>query len=194
MISSQKACPKCDGRGKTISSPCSKCSGKGRIRVTKSIAVDIPAGIDNGQTLRVSGQGDAGVNGGPSGNLNVTVQVKAHEVFQRDGFDIHCEIPITYMQAVLGDEITVPTIDGNVKYTVTEGTQTGTIFRLRGKGIKKLHRSDRGDQYVKINVEVPKNLTKHQKDLLKSFEASLEEKNYAKRQTFFDKLKGMFAG
>lgn len=192
VISTQKICPKCGGKGTIISNPCSKCSGNGRIRVGKQISVDIPAGIDNGQTLRVSGQGDSGTNGGPSGNLNVTVRVRPHDIFVRDEYDIHCEIPITYTQAVMGDELIVPTIDGNVKYSISEGTQTGTIFRLKGKGVKKLQRADRGDQYVKVNVEVPKNLSKTQKDLLKKFEDSLEEKNYEKKKTFFDKIKGMF--
>ncbi|MDO5558823.1 MAG: molecular chaperone DnaJ [Oscillospiraceae bacterium] len=189
VISTQKVCPKCGGKGTIISNPCVKCSGNGRIRVSKQISVDIPAGIDNGQTLRVSGQGDSGTNGGPNGNLNVTVRVKAHDIFVRDEYDIHCEIPITYTQAVMGDELVVPTIDGNVKYSISEGTQTGTVFRLKGKGVKKLQRSDRGDQYVKVNVEVPKNLSKQQKDLLKKFEDSLEEKNYEKKKSFFEKIK-----
>ncbi|MBR3534559.1 MAG: molecular chaperone DnaJ, partial [Oscillospiraceae bacterium] len=157
VISSQKTCTKCGGKGKIVSNPCSKCGGNGRIRVSKSLSVDIPAGIDDGQMLRVSGQGDAGVNGGPSGNLNVGVRVKNHPLFERDEYDIHCEIPITYAQAVMGDELVVPTIDGNVKYSIGEGTQTGTVFRLKGKGVKKLQRSERGDQYVKVYVEVPKN-------------------------------------
>lgn len=190
-----KTCPHCGGKGKVITNPCGKCRGAGRVRAPKTIMVDVPAGIDNGQTLRVSGQGDCGINGGPNGNLNVSVTVRPHPIFNRDGYDVHCEIPLTYMQAVLGDEITVPTIDGNVKYKVGEGTQTGTIFRLKGKGIQNLPRSSndqriqRGDQYVKVMVEVPKGLTKKQKDLLKQFEASLTEKNYAKRQSFFEKIK-----
>ena len=189
VISSQKACTKCGGKGKIVSNPCSKCGGNGRVRVSKSLSVDIPAGIDDGQMLRVSGQGDAGVNGGPSGNLNVGVRVKNHPLFEREEYDIHCEIPITYAQAVMGDELVVPTIDGNVKYSIGEGTQTGTVFRLKGKGVKKLQRSERGDQYVKVYVEVPKNLDKKQKELLKEFEASLEDKNYEKKKNFFDKLK-----
>ncbi|MBP1591075.1 MAG: molecular chaperone DnaJ [Oscillospiraceae bacterium] len=189
VISSQKPCTKCGGKGKIVSNPCSKCGGNGRVRVSKSLSVDIPAGIDDGQMLRVSGQGDAGVNGGPSGNLNVGVRVKNHPLFERDEYDIHCEIPITYAQAVMGDELVVPTIDGNVKYSIGEGTQTGTVFRLKGKGVKKLQRSERGDQYVKVYVEVPKNLDKKQKELLKEFEASLEDKNYEKKKNFFDKLK-----
>ncbi len=194
VISSTKTCPKCGGKGTVISNPCHKCSGAGRTRVQKEINLDIPAGIDDGQILRVGGQGDAGLNGGPSGDLHVNVSVRPHPLFIRNGFDVNCDIPITYTQAVLGAEITVPTIDGNVKYNVPEGTQTGTVFRLKGKGIKKLGRSDRGDQYVKVNIEVPKNLTSKQKELLKEYEASMgaTEKHYAKRQSFFEKFKEKF--
>ena len=158
----------------------------------KTVSVDIPAGIDDRQTIRLSGQGDCGVNGGPSGDLLINVTVKSHSIFKREGFDIHCDIPVTYMEAVLGAEITVPTIDGDVKYNISEGTQTGTVFRLKGKGVKKINRTERGNQYVTIYVEVPKNLTKKQKDLLREFEASLSDKNYTKRQSFFEKLKKRF--
>ena len=188
-ISSSKTCPRCSGKGKIITHPCTKCGGAGRTRIQKTVSVDIPAGIDDRQTIRLSGQGDSGINGGPSGDLLLGVHVKSHPIFRREGYDIHCDIPVTYMDAVLGAEITVPTIDGEVKYNISEGTETGTVFRLKGKGVQRLHRTERGNQYVKIYVEVPKNLTKKQKDLLRAFEASLSEKNYAKRQSFFEKLK-----
>ena len=188
-ISSTKPCPHCGGKGKIVKNPCSKCRGGGRMRVQKTVSIDIPAGIDNGQTIRLGGQGDCGINGGPSGDLLLNVNVRNHPIFTREGYDIHCDIPVTYMEAVLGSEITVPTIDCDVKYNISEGTQTGTVFRLKGKGVKKIRRTDRGDQYVKIYVEVPKNLSKKQKDLLKAFEASLSKKKYAKRQSFFEKLK-----
>lgn len=192
-ITNTRTCTKCGGKGKIIGSPCSRCGGTARIRVEKNISVEIPAGIDDGQILRVGGQGDSGLNGGPSGDLNVVISVRPHPIFVRDGYDVHCEIPITYTQAVLGDEITVPTIDGKVKYTIAEGTQTGTVFRLKGKGVKKLRRSDRGDQYVKVNIEVPKNLNKKQKEALKNYEKTMSEsstdKHYTKRQSFFDKFK-----
>lgn len=191
-ISSTRPCSKCSGKGKIIKNPCTKCHGVGRTKVQKNISVDIPAGVDNGQPIRLSGYGDCGINGGPSGDLMINISVKNHPVFTRKGYDIHCDIPVTYMEAVLGAEITVPTIDGDVKYNISEGTQTGTVFRLRSKGVKKLNRSDRGDQYVKVYVEVPKNLTKKQKDLLRDFEASLTDKNYAKRQTFLEKIKNKF--
>lgn len=191
-ISSCKVCPHCSGKGKIIKNPCPNCRGIGRVRTQKTVSVDIPAGIADQQTFRLGGQGDCGVNGGPSGDLLVNVNVKSHTLFRREGYDIHCEIPVTYAEAVLGAEIIVPTIDGDVKYNISEGTQTGTVFRLKGKGIQKVYKTDRGNQYVKINVEVPKNLTKKQKELLKTFEESLNEKNYAKRQSFFEKLKKKF--
>ncbi len=187
-----RPCPHCGGKGKIIKNPCSRCQGTGRTRTAKTVSFDIPAGIADGQVMRLSGQGDSGINGGPSGDLNVMISVREHPLFKREGFDISCEIPITYTQAVLGDEIVVPTIDGNVKYKIGEGTQTGTVFRLKGKGVQKLHKSDRGNQYVTLTVEVPKNLTKKQQELLKAFEASLSEKNYQKRKGFFELLKEKF--
>ena len=193
MISSQKACTRCGGKGKIINDPCHKCHGNGRVNVTKSISVDIPAGIDDGQTIRVSGQGHGGLNGGPSGDLHVTISVRPDAIFERDGFDVHTEMPITFVQAALGAEVTVPTIDGTVKYTIPEGTQPGTIFRFKGKGIKRLNRSDRGNQFVHITIEVPSNLSKKQKDLLREFDGSLDEsKNYKKRNNFFDRIKQAF--
>ncbi len=191
-ISSTRPCTRCGGKGKVIKNPCTSCRGVGRLKVQETVSVDIPAGIDNGQTLRLSGKGDCGFNGGPAGDLLLNISVKKHPIFNRDGYDINCDIPITYTEAVLGAEITVPTIDGDVGFTISEGTQNGSVFRLKGKGVKKIHRSDRGDQYVKIYVEIPKNLSKKQKDLLKDFENSLTEKNYAKRQSFFDKIKAKF--
>lgn len=190
VISSAKTCSRCNGRGKVINNPCSKCGGYGRTRVNKKLNVSIPAGINDGQTIRLSGQGSNGVNGGPSGDVLLTVSVRPDPLFVRDDYDIHVDIPITFAQAALGDEIVVPTIDGKVKYTVPEGTQTGTVFRLKGKGVKRLNSSSRGDQYVKVYVEVPSKLTKKQKDALKAFEESLEDdKNYTKRPGFFEKLK-----
>lgn len=192
VISTTKVCPRCGGKGKIVTNPCSKCRGSGRQRVTTDIELKIPAGIDNGQILRVSGQGDAGLNGGPNGDLNVSVTVRPHELFTRNGNDIFCEIPISYAQAVLGDKVTVPTIKGKVEYEIPEGTQSGTKFRLRGEGVKYLGRESYGDQYVTVVVEVPKRLTKQQKELLKKFDDCLEEKNQAKRQNFFEKLKRRF--
>ena len=193
-ISTARQCSRCGGKGKVVANPCPSCRGAGRTRVPKKIIVDIPAGINEGQTLQLRGQGDHGTNGGPAGDLNVNITVMKHAIFERDGFDIRCDIPITYTQAVLGDEIIVPTIDGKVKYNIAEGTQNGTVFRLKGKGVKRLNRSDRGDQYVTVYVEVPSGLSKKQKDALKDFEASLDAKNYKKRSSFFDKIKEAFNG
>ncbi len=179
-------------KGKVVDTPCRKCSGQGIVKQQVERDIDIPAGIDDGQTLRVGGEGHAGRNGGPNGDLHINVTVRPDPIFERDGYDVWTEIPLTYAQATLGDEITVPTVDGKVKYNVPEGTQTNTVFRLRGKGIKKLNRNDHGDHYVRVNIEVPKNLSKDQKEKLREFERSLEEKNYAKRKSFFDKLKNKF--
>lgn len=191
-ISSSKPCPHCNGKGKIIKNPCPKCRGVGRVRMQKTVSIDIPAGIADGQTIRLSGQGDCGVNGGPSGDLLLNITVKSHPLFKRDGYDIYCDLPITYTDAVLGAEVTVPTIDGDVKINIGEGTQNGFVTRLKGKGVKKLNRTDRGNQYVTVFVEVPKNLSKKQKDLLKQFEDSLTDKNYTKRPSFFEKLKSKF--
>ncbi|MBQ3919940.1 MAG: molecular chaperone DnaJ [Oscillospiraceae bacterium] len=189
MMSSSRPCTRCGGKGKTVDEPCSKCRGSGRVSVARTVSVKIPAGIDDGQTLQIRGQGNSGMNGGAPGDLHVLVSVRPDPVFERDGYDINTEIPITYMQAVLGDELTVPCIDGKVKYNMPEGTQSGTIFRLRGKGVQKLNRNERGDQYVRVVVEVPRGLNKTQKDLLRKYEESLGESNYRNRKNFFDKIK-----
>ena len=161
----------------------------GRVRKTRTLEVSVPAGIDDGQTFVLRGQGDHGVNGGPAGDVNVTVSVRPDPLFERDGFDVWCEIPITFPQAVLGDEVVVPTIDGKVKYNIPEGTQPSTVFRLRNKGIPYVNGRGRGDQYVRVNLEVPTNLSSKQKEALKDFDSLTGDKNYHKRKGFFDKLK-----
>ena len=172
VMASTAACRKCGGTGKIIKEPCPTCSGKGKVRKTRTISVNIPAGIDDGQTISLRGQGHAGVNGGPAGDLLITVAVKAHPFFERDGASVLMELPISFAQAALGAEVEVPTLDGKVKYTIPEGTQTGTTFRLRGKGIPYLNSDRRGDQYVTVYIETPKNLTKEQKELLQRFSES----------------------
>lgn len=189
VIQTTRTCSKCSGKGKVIKEPCSDCRGMGRVRHTRTLEVSVPAGIDDGQTFVLRGQGDQGINGGPAGDVNIMVTLRPDTLFERDGFDVWCDIPITFSQAVLGDEITVPTIDGKVKYTVPEGTQSGTVFRLRNKGIQYVNGRGRGDQYVKVNIEVPRNLTGKQKEALRKFEELSTEKNYEKRRSFFDKLK-----
>ena len=195
-ISTQRACSRCGGKGKIITDPCKKCSGSGRVRVNKTINVSIPAGIDDGQPLAIRGQGDGGINGGPFGDLILTINVRPDTLFKRDGYDIWCEIPLTFTQAVFGDELVVPTIDGKVKYNIPEGTQPGTVFRLKGKGVPVLNGGrGRGDQYVEVTVEVPKGLSKPQREALKKFDELMNDqdgKQYEKRKGFFDKLKDRF--
>ena len=152
----------------------------------------IPAGIDDGQTISLRGEGNGGVQGGAAGDLYVTVYVKEHKMFQRDGQDIMLEMPISFVQATLGASLTVPTVDGKVEYEIPEGTQTGTVFRLRGKGVPNLNGRGRGDQYVKVNVEIPKNLNHEQKELLRKFEESTGDSCYAQRKGFFKKMKDLF--
>lgn len=188
-IASTRPCTKCGGKGKTIETPCPTCRGSGRVQKKSKVTINVPAGIDNGQILRVPREGHIGTNGGPRGDLNVRISVRKDPLFERKEFNIWTEIPITYAQAVLGAEVTVPTIDGNVKYNIPEGTQPDTVFRLRGKGIQRLQREGRGDQMVKVVLEVPKNLTKKQRDALTEFSETLTDKNYEKRTGFFEKLK-----
>ena len=189
VFATTTTCPKCGGRGKIIHSPCKDCNGTGQQRKRKTIQVNIPAGIDNGQTISLRGQGNAGKNGGPAGDLLITVTVRPHQLFRREGNDVLCEAPITFTQAVLGGEMEIPTIDGKVKYDIPEGTQTGTTFRLRGKGIPNLNGRGRGDQYVTVYIETPRNLNREQKEALKKFSQSLGEHNYEARKNFFSKFK-----
>ena len=186
-------CERCKGKGKIIDTPCRKCNGQGVVKKVDEVEVSIPAGIADGQIVRLAGAGNAGANGGPNGDLLVSINVRPDPIFERDGYDVWTEVPITYTQAALGDDITIPTVDGKVTYTVPEGTQPGTVFRLRGKGIQKVHSTSHGDHYVRVIVEVPRNLSKDQKNILREYEKSLTEKNYAKRKSFFDKLKNKFS-
>ena len=187
VFASNGPCRKCGGTGRLIHQPCPDCGGTGAVRKRKTIKVNIPAGIDHGQTISLRGQGNAGRNGGPAGDLLITVMVQPHELFRRDGVDVFCEAPITFAQAVLGAELEIPTIDGKVKYSIPEGTQTGTVFRLKGKGIPVLNGRGRGDQYVTVTIETPRNLNKEQKEALRRFSETLGESNYEKRKSFFKK-------
>jgi molecular chaperone DnaJ len=170
VMQSTTDCPKCQGRGKIIKHPCPKCRGAGLVRKSKKIKVNIPAGIDDGQTVSIRGQGNAGADGGPAGDLYVTVSIQRHAQFEREGDAVLIEMPISVVQAALGAEIEAPTLDGKVKYTVPEGTQTGSVFRLRGKGIPNLRSGARGDQFITVRVETPTGLTSEQKELLRRFE------------------------
>ncbi len=194
VMQSQQPCGRCGGKGKIVKDPCSHCHGTGRVSVKKTLEVKIPAGIDDDQSIALRGQGDAGLNGGPAGDVIVIVSVAQDPLFMRDGYNVWVTVPITYSQAVLGASVVVPTVDGKVEYEVPEGTQSGTTFRLRGKGIQYLGGRGRGDQYVKVVVEIPKKLNKHQRETLKNFEDSLKEENYEQRKGFFKTLRNMFDG
>jgi len=162
-------CPRCNGSGKIIHQPCEKCKGLGMVRRNRAIKVKVPGGIDNGQTISLYGQGSAGVNGGESGDLFVTVTIRRHEIFEREGTSVLLNLQISFVQAALGADLEVQTLDGKVKYTVPAGTQTGTVFRLKNKGIQNLRGSGRGDQYITVNVIVPSSLNNEQKELLRQF-------------------------
>lgn len=177
-------CPRCGGKGKIIHQPCKSCRGTGTVRRQKTVSVNIPAGIDHNQTISLPGEGHAGANGGPSGDLLITVSVRPHDVFTREGTSVLCEMPVSVTQAMLGAEVEVPTLDGKVKYTIPEGTQSGTVFRLKGKGIPYLRSGNRGDQYVTVTVEIPKSLTKEQRELVEKLAESLDGKVPGKFKKF----------
>ena len=192
VFSSSSPCQNCKGTGKIIKEPCPSCKGEGRVRKTRTIRVKIPAGIDDGQTISLRGEGNGGTQGGPAGDLYVTVYVKEHKMFKRDGQDIILEMPISFVQAALGATLTVPTVDGKVQYDLPEGTQTGTDYRLRGSGVPSVNGRGRGDQYVKVNVEIPRNLNHEQKELLRKFDEATGDSCYSERGGFFKKMKDLF--
>jgi molecular chaperone DnaJ len=184
-------CPKCSGSGQMITDPCRGCGGEGRKRKKVDLAVKVPAGIDVGQRLKLSGEGDAGAMGGESGDLYVVIDIEAHEIFERDGFDVHCTVPISFSQAAIGSEIEVPTLEGRVKVTIPEGTQSGKKMRLKGKGMQKLGGYGNGDQILTIHVETPTKLSSEQKDLLKRL-AELDGTSNPMSRGFFDKVRDLF--
>jgi molecular chaperone DnaJ len=195
FFSIQQTCPKCHGSGKIIPEPCAACGGAGRIKRNKTLEVKIPAGIDNGMRIRSSGNGEPGTNGGPPGDLYVEIHIKPHEVFQREGDDLHCEMPISFSKAALGGEIEVPTLGGKVSFTIPEGTQTGKTFRLKGKGVKGVRSGYAGDLFCHVVVETPVKLTDKQKDLLKEFERLTREggaKHSPQSKGWMDKVKDFF--
>lgn len=192
VMQSQQPCSHCGGRGTIIRNPCKTCRGTGKTAARKSLEINIPAGIDDDQNIALRGQGDAGSNGGPAGDVIVHVTVKADPMFERDGYDVTIHVPITFSQAVLGDDVEVPTVDGRIVQHIPEGTQSGTKFRLRGQGIQYLNGRGRGDQYVIVDVEIPKRLNRTQREALKAFEDSLKDENYEKRKSFFKNLKDRF--
>jgi molecular chaperone DnaJ len=195
FFSIQQTCPKCHGSGKVIPEPCAACGGAGRIKRNKTLEVKIPAGIDNGMRIRSSGNGEPGTNGGPSGDLYVEIHIKPHQVFQREGDDLHCEMPISFTKATLGGEIEVPTLTGKVSFTVPEGTQTGKTFRLKGKGIKGVRSGYAGDLFCHVVLETPVKLTEKQKDLLREFDRLTKEggaKHSPQSKGWMDKVKDFF--
>ncbi|NOT14761.1 MAG: molecular chaperone DnaJ [Methylotenera sp.] len=197
FFSVQQTCPKCHGTGKIIKDEdkCGSCHGAGRVKQNKTLSVKIPAGVDEGDRIRLTGEGEAGVNGGPTGDLYVVVHLKQHEIFQRDGGNLHCEMPISFSTAALGGEIEVPTLDGSAKMKIPAETQTGGVFRLRGKGIKPLRSNEYGDLMVHVVVETPVKLTEHQKKLLREFEESTLKdagKHSPKNKSWVDKAKEFF--
>ena len=195
FFSIQQTCPKCHGTGSYIPEPCTNCHGAGKVKETKTLEVKIPAGIDDGMRIRSAGNGEPGINGGPSGDLYVEIHIKQHAVFERDGDDLHCQMPIPFTTAALGGEIEVPTLAGRASFTVPEGTQSGKTFRLRGKGIKGLRSSIAGDLYVHVQVETPVKLTDHQRELLQQFEKSLVEggsRHSPQSKSWFDRVKSFF--
>jgi molecular chaperone DnaJ len=196
FFSLQQTCPTCHGSGKVVADPCKVCDGVGRVKKHKTLSVKIPAGVDDGDRIRLSGEGEGGVNGGPPGDLYVVVQLKAHSVFQRDGADLHCEMPISFTIAALGGEISIPTLDGEAKIKIPAETQSGQVFRLRGKGIKPIRQTSAGDLMCHVVVETPVRLTDRQKELLRELEEiNLQDgdKHNPRAKGFMDKVKDFFA-
>ena len=189
QFQSETTCDACHGNGKTIKNPCSNCRGTGLIRVNKKLDVSVPAGIDDGERIALRGQGNDGKNGGGAGDLIIQIMVKPHPIFERDGFNIFCEVPIPVTDAILGAEIEIPTLDGKVKYAIPEGTQPGKEFTVRGQGIPFLGNSNkRGDLIFRVNVEIPKGLSKEQKEHIRAFAGKCREDNYGKKSSFFKRI------
>ncbi|NMA65463.1 MAG: molecular chaperone DnaJ [Clostridiaceae bacterium] len=186
-----KTCDVCGGEGKIVRHACETCKGKGRVNKNSRLSIKVPAGINENQTISLEGQGEAGLRGGPSGDLYVTIHIKPHPVFKREGYDVVLDIPLSFTQLALGAEIEVPTIDGIEKFTVPEGTQSGTIFKLKGKGIKHLRSNSRGDEYFRVNVVVPKKLSQKQKELLRQY-AEVSGEDIEEKKGFFNKMKDLF--
>jgi molecular chaperone DnaJ len=191
----ERTCPACQGRGETIDNPCTSCAGLGRVMRERSLSVNIPAGVEDGTRIRLSGEGEAGLRGGPSGDLYIFLSIKPHPFFQRDGADLYCRVPISMVQAALGGEFTVRTVDGSeAKVRIPEGTQSGKQFRLKGKGMPVLRQRDYGDLYIQANVETPQSLTRRQRELLAEFDAESSNKTHPESAGFFGRMKDFFDG
>ena len=187
-----RTCPNCGGTGKVVTDKCTSCGGSGRVRKRRTATVKVPAGIDNGQTIVMNGQGEPGLRGGPNGDLYINVLVKPHKLFRREGYNLRLELPISFTQAALGGEVDIPTLNGTVKYRIPEGTQNDTEFRLKGQGVQQLNAPGKGDLLVRVRVEVPRKLSDKQKDLLRQFEESVTGKEYEGRKSFMDRVKEIF--
>ena len=191
----QQSCPRCHGRGQVVNDPCGKCRGQGRMRKQKTLSVKVPAGVDTGDRIRLSGEGEAGRNGGPTGDLYVEVRVREHAIFERDGAHLSCEVPVSFARAALGGSIEVPTLDGTATIKVPPETQSGRVFRLREKGIRPVRGGTTGDLFCRVVVETPVHLTREQKDLLQKFEASLQKdgkRHHPREETWLDGVKRFF--
>lgn len=193
-IVNRRVCSACNGQGTLIKDKCNDCHGTGKVKKQRKIHVKIPAGVDDGAQLRVSGEGEAGTKGGPSGDLYIVIRVKTHDFFEREGDDIYCEVPLTFAQAALGDEIEIPTLTEKVKLKIPSGTQTGTFFRLKGKGVPRLRGYGQGDQHVKVVIVTPSNLTDEQKELLRQFSGLNGDHMHDKQQSVFERMKKAFLG
>jgi molecular chaperone DnaJ len=193
MFSIARTCPTCQGSGRVISDPCTKCKGEARVMKESTLEVNVPPGVEDGTRIRYSEQGDAGVNGGPAGDLYVVLKVKPHPFFEREGKDLHCSVPISFTQATLGAEIMIPTLDGGEhKLKVPEGTQSGTTFRVRGKGVPALQSSGKGDMYVQVRIQTPSKLSKRQRELLTELDATFTVENKPEPRSLFEKVKDIF--
>jgi len=191
----QQTCPSCRGSGKVVKSPCDACHGQGRTRTSKTLSVKVPAGVDEGDQIRLAGEGEAGENNGPAGDLYVQVRLKPHELFKRDGDDLHCEMPLSFVTATLGGDVEIPTLDGRASLKIPAGTQSNKVFRLRGKGVRNVRSHETGDLYCHASIETPVNLTSRQKDLLQELDESLREggaRHSPRGSSWVDKLKSMF--
>lgn len=187
-----RTCPTCGGAGKVITDKCTACGGSGRLRKRRTANIRVPAGIDDGQTIVMNNQGEPGRNGGPNGDLYVTISVRPHKLFRRDGYNLYLDFPISFTQAALGAEVDVPTLHGSVKYRIPEGTQPDAEFRIKGEGIKQLRGTGKGDLLFRVRVEVPRKLTEKQRELLEQFDATVSGRQYEAKKTFVDKLKDVF--
>ncbi|MCZ6831901.1 MAG: molecular chaperone DnaJ [Gammaproteobacteria bacterium] len=191
----QQTCPQCRGKGRVISNPCGKCRGHGRVEETKTLSVKVPPGVDTGDRIRLSGEGEAGPDGGPPGDLFVQMSVQDHAIFERDGKHLFCDVPITFADAALGGELEIPTLDGRVKLKIPPETQTGKLFRLRGKGVKPVRGGSVGDLLCRVEVETPVHLTRHQKELLEELQESMAEagpRNSPRQSSWFEGVKSFF--